>query len=222
MFARLIAASAVAFASSVSFAAVSITQTISFDSIAPFGTYTQGQFVAGGWTLGGNPVAFPFHNAADIETIDVEFASTDRYYVNEVGPAYPGQPAGTHPDGGVPHVEFNVLNPDRVGVVSFTKANADATLFEYGDDQDRFGITTRLLADTANAGANPGNLGVKLGGFVNWLDDVTNNSAATGDFTFGPSSTLTITVNGTPSGITPEPTSLAALGLAGAVLRRRR
>lgn len=219
MFARLIAASAVAFASSVSLAAVSVTQTISFDSIAPFGTYTEGEFVASGWTLGGNPIAFPFAKASDIETIEVEFASNDRYYLAEVGPAYPGQPAGTHPNGGIPSVEFNVLNPDRVGVVSFNKANADATLFEYGDAQDRFGITTRLLADQANSGANPGNLGVKLGGFVNWLDDVTNNSAATGDFTFGGTSTLTITVNGTP---TPEPASLAALGLASTMLRRRR
>lgn len=221
MFARLVAASAVVFASSAALAAISVSQSITFSSIAPFGTYTDGQVVAGAWKLGGNPVAFPFANPADIETVKIQFDSTDRYYQAGAGPTPPpgGQPGNTHPDGGVPKVEVNFLNPARVGIVSLTKTSPEATLFESVDPQNRFHITRELLSDFANAGANPGNLGVRLGGFVSFYDNNTNQPVSTDSFTFGGSSTFTVIVTGTP---TPEPTSLAGLGLAGVVLRRRR
>lgn len=221
MFARLVAASAVLLASSVALAAVSVTQSITFNSIAPFGTYTDNQVVAGGWTLNNAPVAFPFANPDDIETVKIRFDSTDTYYQAEVGPTPPlgGQPNNSYPNGGIPKVEVNFLKPERVGIVSLSKANPEATLFEYGDPQNRFRITTELLSDFAGSGANPGNLGVRLGGFVSFYDNVTNQAVSSDDFTFAGVSTFTVTVTGTP---TPEPTSLATLGLASVVLRRRR
>lgn len=221
MFARLIAASAVAFASASTFAAISVSQAINFNTIAPFGTYTDGQVVAGGWKLGGNPVAFPFAKSSDIATVEIRFDSTDAFYQAGAGPTPPpgGQPGNTHPDGGVPMVEVNFLNPNRVGIVSLTKTNPDATLFETVDPQNRFHITRDLLVDAVNAGANPGNLGVRLGGFVSFYNNNTNQAVSTDSFTFSGSSTFTVIVTGTP---TPEPTSLAAVGIAGAVLRRRR
>lgn len=221
MFARLIAACAVAVASGSAMAVTVVKQTISFDTIAPFGTYTQGQFVKSGWTDGVNPVAFPFSNPNQITNILVEFKSTDANYQTQTGTTAAGQPANTHPFGGLPCVGFNVLNPNRVGVVSFTKSNDHANLFEYGDPQDRFGITVDLLTDAANSGANPGNLGVKLGGFVSYIDNTTNNPVSSGDFTFASSSTLTLTLTGT-GGITPEPTSLALVGGALTLVRRKR
>jgi hypothetical protein len=221
MFAHLLVASAVVLASSSAFAAISVTQSITFRSIAPFGTYSDGQVVAGGWELNNAPVAFPFANPNDIETVKIAFDSTDAFYQAQAGPTPPpgGQPNNTHPDGGVPMVEVNFLNPARVGIVSLTKSSSQATLFEYGDPQDRFGITTKLLSDFANSGANPGNLGVRLGGFVSFYDDVTNQPVTSDDFTFGGLSTFTVTVTGTP---TPEPATLVSLGAASLLMRRRR
>ncbi len=220
MLSRLIAAGAVASVSTSALAAITVTQSIDFASIAPFGTYTDSQVVAGGWKLGGNPVAFPFANPTDIESVLISFASTDRYYQDEFGPTPPGgQPGNTHPDGGVPMVEVNFLNPARVGIVSLTKTSDHATLFEAPDAQNRFHITRELLADVAGGGANPGNLGVRLGGFVSFYDNITNQPVSTDSFTFGPTSTFTVSVTGTP---TPEPTSLATIGLVSVVLLRRR
>jgi MYXO-CTERM domain-containing protein len=223
MFARLVAASALVLASSSASAAVLVTQSVSFSSIAPFGTYTDGQAVAGGWRHNGNPVAFPFTNPLDIESVHLYFESTDAHYQAQSGPTPPpgGQPANTYPQGGVPWVEVNFLDPQRVGIVSLGKNSAGATLFEYGDPQDRFRITTELLADVANGGVNAGHLGLRMGGYVAFYDSVTHQNVSTDDFTFGGESTLTITVIGNASP-TPEPAGLAALSLAGAILRRRR
>lgn len=221
MLARLLAASAVVLSASAAMAAITVTQSISFDTIAPFGTYTDHALVAGGWSLGGNPVAFPFANPDDIETVRISFDSTDPFYQAQTGPTPPpgGQPANTYPLGGVPKVEVNFLRPDRVGIVSLSKDDPAATLFEYGDPQNRFRITTELLSDFANGGATPGHLGVRLGGFVSFYDVNTNQAVSSDNFTFVGASTFVVEVTGTP---TPEPVGLAAIAISGTLLRRRR
>src|SRR5690349_15566225 len=116
---------AIAAVASSALAETTVTQSVSFDSILPFGTYTDNLLVKTGWTQGGKQIQFPFTAPDQITSIKMEFDSTDRFYQAEEGPTPPpgGTPANAYPAGGVPKVEINVLNPARVGIVSLSKAS---------------------------------------------------------------------------------------------------
>jgi hypothetical protein len=179
-----------------SHADVTVSQTITFDSIAPFGVYTDGTFVTNGWNA-----AFPFTAFDQINTAKFSFASTNADYN-----------AGIGPQGGVPSVEINVVDDSnaRVGIASVNAANPDIFLNSPAQDPI-YTLVRTLVAD--------GELTVRLGGFESFFDHSES-------FTFGPTSTLTLTLTGTPGtpGRVPEPGSMALLGsvgFAGLVALRR-
>lgn len=175
---------------------ITVSQEITFDQILPFGTYTDGEFTAGAWSV--NP--FPFTDASQITAIRFWFDSTDADYVDGIGPL-----------GGTTWVEINVVDdvPTRIGVASVNHPNPDIWL---GDAQDPlFSQVRNLLLD--------GQLIVRLGGFESF-------GSFTDDFTLGRLSTLRLEISGDVPDPTPvpEPGTLLAVdaGLAGLARRIRR
>lgn len=61
--------------------AATFTQTIEFDSIAPFGVFTTGDFVTSGWNQ-----AWGFTQESQINEIRVHFESEDSDWIDGVGP----------------------------------------------------------------------------------------------------------------------------------------
>lgn len=184
-----------------------VSQTVQFDNIAPFGTFSSASFTAAGWTT-----PFPFANLASVQRFYFVFGSNDARYQAHIGP-----------DGGIPSVEIGYLDDasQRTAMASVSYYNEDS--LTVGDEvPGDFANLKALLAD--------GEMSVSLGGYENHLADPNDlqSSLYISDFTFG-SSWLTLyfvtdAQIGDPAQV-PEPASLAlaltALGLMGASRRLR-
>ena len=180
--------------------AAMISQTISFDSIAPFGTFTNGSFTPGGWSS-----AFPINNIGSVDRFYLSFSSTDAAYVAQQGPL-----------GGVPWIEFGYRD-DVNARHAYASMGPGAEQLSFGiENPADFNLLKQLLAD--------GELVVAPGGYERFADH-------SDDFTFGRSSTLTLSFElpdddgSVPTNNVPEPTSallvLAALAAAAAARQRR-
>jgi hypothetical protein len=77
---------------------ISVSQTIEFSEVLPFGTFTEGTFVLPGWDS-----PFPFTTVGEINTITFEFSSTDPDYA-------------VAPLGGTSHVEIGVMSEAPIPV----------------------------------------------------------------------------------------------------------
>ncbi len=73
---------------------VSVTQTIEFPEVLPFGTFTEGTYLLPNWSS-----PFPFTSVGEINKITFEFSSTDPDYA-------------TAPLGGTSNVEIGVMSED--------------------------------------------------------------------------------------------------------------
>jgi len=174
--------------------AASFSQTIIFDTISPFGVFSQGQFVAGGWSQ-----PLPFTQESQIHEIRVHFASEDPDWLDGVGPL-----------GGEPRVEVGFLDdvPSRFAVASVDLAHPNIIL---GPAQDPvFSKVRSLVFD--------GDITASLGGFENfpgYTDAFTFQ---------GQSSLTLEIEGDVPSAPVPEPASvlLFGVGLGGAALAARR
>ena len=181
--------------------AAMISQTISFDSIAPFGSFTDGSFTTGGWSS-----AFPINNIGSVERFYLSFSSTDTRYLAQQGPL-----------GGVPWIEFGYRD-DSNARHAFASMGIGADQVSFGiENPADFGLLKQLLAD--------GELVVAPGGYESFPDHSDNFvfgglSSLTLSFELpdgsGPGSTV-------PGGNVPEPTSVALVlaALAGVAATRR-
>lgn len=182
-----------------------VSQTIQFDGIAPFGSFSSASFTAAGWSA-----PFPFANLGNVQRFYFVFGSSDARYQAHVGP-----------DGGIPSVEIAYLDNanQRSAMASVSYYNEDSLTI--GDENPGyFADLKALLAD--------GEVSVSLGGYENHLADPNDleSSLYNSAFTFGPSwLTLYFVTDVQPGdpGQIPEPASLAlalaALGLMGAARR---
>lgn len=190
-------------APSASRAAV-ISQTISFDSIAPFGSFTNGTFTPGGWSS-----AFPVNNIDGVERFWVSFASTDADYLAQLGPL-----------GGVPWIEFGYLD-DTMTRHAFASMGLNADTVSFGiENPAHFALFKSLLAD--------GELTVAPGGYESFpdhSDDFSFGGLSTLTLSF---EMPDIVVGGgpddLPGGTIPEPNGAALLlvAMAAAAATRRR
>lgn len=195
-------------APSASRAAV-ISQSITFDSIKPFGTFSTGTFTTGGWSA-----AFPVNNIASVERFWVSFSSTDAAYLAQQGPL-----------GGVPWIEFGYLD-DSLQRHAFASMGLGYDTVSFGaENPGHFAAILALLAD--------GELTVAPGGyegFADHSDDFTFGRTSTLTLWFelpegsdGGGSTPG-DVPGIPTSNVPEPGALAlvllALGAAALVASR--
>lgn len=180
--------------------AAMISQTITFNSIAPFGSFTDGTFTTSGWSS-----AFPINNIGSVDRFYLSFSSTDAAYLAQQGPL-----------GGVPWIEFGYRD-DSNARHAYASMGPGAEQLSFGiENPADFNLLKQLLAD--------GELVVAPGGYERFADH-------TDDFSFGRSSTLTLSFElpdgdgGVPTGNVPEPTTallvLAALAAAAAARRRR-
>ncbi|NRF68890.1 PEP-CTERM sorting domain-containing protein [Aquincola sp. S2] len=180
--------------------AAMISQTISFESIDPFGSFTDGSFTTGGWSS-----AFPVNNIAGVERFYVTFNSTDAAYLAQQGPL-----------GGVPWIEFGYRDDSSARHAFASMGLFNHTVSFGAENPGHFALLKTLLAD--------GELVVAPGGYENFADHTDN-------FSFGPTSTLTLSFelpggggSTVPGNHVPEPATaalvLAALGVAAASRRR--
>jgi hypothetical protein len=182
-----------------------VTQTIHFDGIAPFGSFTTGTFKLDGWNT-----AFPIGDIASVQRFYFVFASSDHDYQAHVGP-----------NGGVPSVEIAYLDDAnaRHAMASVSYYN-EASLTVGNENPGYFADLKTLLDD--------GVLNVSLGGFENHLADPNDpgSSTHTSDFAFGPDSSLTLYFETDAAAQVPEPAgtalALTALGAMALVSRGRR
>lgn len=161
--------------------AVSVTQTIEFQEIRGFLTFTDGTFASPAW----NTTPFPFTSVDEIIEIIFDFSSTDPGFFVGVGPT--GRDSG---------VEIGVIDDSgvRIGLSSVSVLVPDFTLFDTQLDPRRsFDLVAVLLLD--------GELTVSLGAFES--DDIMSLP-----FTLGESSSLTLTVVGI---LIPEPSTVLLL-----------
>lgn len=181
--------------------AATISQTINFETIAPFGTYTDGTFVTGGWNM-----AFPVNNIANVERFWFEFSSTDPDYLDQLGPL-----------GGNPWIEFGYRD-DASTYHAFASMGLFNDTVSFGEENPaHFAMLKTLLAD--------GELVIALGGYENFPGSHTDS------FTFGPMSTMTLSFempdgggSSTVPGTVPEPATyaLALVAMAAATAASRR
>ena len=190
-----IGASIALFLASTAAGAVIISQTVSFPTIAPFGTFTLGNVLAGGWSA--NP--FPIGNVSQINSIAFAFSTTDGDFVTNGGPT-----------GGNPGVELGVLDDSsaRIGLFSVNPGALTGTLTPGAvDPQMRFQNVAPLLLDGAVV--------LSLGAF----EDLGGSSA---DMTLDQPSQLTITLDISPAAAPlPGTIALFALGFGLIAVRRR-
>lgn len=176
-----------------------ISQTIDFDSIQPFGTFTNGQFTLGGWNI-----PFPVNGIDAIDRFYVEFTSTDEDYLAQLGPL-----------GGVPWVEFSYRD-DADARLAFASMGLNAHTVSFGaENPGHFAAFKSLLADGA--------LVVTLGGYESFPDHIDDFTFA-GLSQLTVSFELPDGTDPGPGGTIPEPSVawLAMMGVAAATTVRRR
>lgn len=165
---------------------VTVTQSITLQTMEDFPRFSSANFVAGGWN-----VVFPFTQASQIQSVTWSFASE---FLNEVGPAlFTGEV-------GIPGVQLGVLDdtPTQTALVSFFAGNQTYSMVL----DTNLDLVKSLVVDGAITAA--------LGAFFNY--PVAGVSEGT---RVGSPSTLTLTLTGdVPTGRVPEPGSLALLAVA--------
>lgn len=172
---------------------VTVTQSVSLQSIGPFGgAVTSATFLSGGWSA-----LFPFTSAAQIDSVVWSFSSTAPGFADST--TWP-----TTPEPATPGVELGVLDDSVVGtaLVSFVPTSLT---YDMGTSPVAAALVKSLVAD--------GGIVATLGAFYNY--PVAGFSEGT---TFDGASVLTLTLSGTiPDRPLPEPgTGLLLVALAGA------
>jgi hypothetical protein len=181
-------------------AVVSVEQSLTFQNVAAFGTFSQGSYVAGGWSA-----AYPFTNAAQITGISFLFSTTDADFNDSA--LFPAQDGG-----GVPSLEIGVLREDGPGRMALASVNAAAPGFSLNLSLADALLVRDWLVDGAMIGS--------IGAFTNFGNAAVPYSEAL--FLDAPS-TLLVTVTGEvpDRNSVPEPGSLALAGFALAALAGR-
>ncbi len=175
--------------------ALTLTQTIPFDSIAPFGTFTTGDFVTSGWNQ-----PFVFTDPSEITEIRVAFASEDSDWLDQMGPL-----------GGEPRVEIGFLD-DAMNRFAVASVSLGSPSFVLGNAQEPwFSAVRSLIVDGA--------ITASLGGFE-YFPDHSESFAFTGPSWL----TLEIDGSVTDPVPEPAGVALLGLGLVavGAYTERRR
>jgi hypothetical protein len=181
-------------ASAVHAGPVSVSQTLQFSTIQPFGTFTS---TATGPASNWSPV-WPFTSSSQITSVVLTFSSTDPDFND--GKLFP-------PDngGGTPGVELGYIDEStsqRVGIASVTAVSPSATITAVTGSLFS-GLVSSLLDSSAV---------FSLGAFVNYGNVASPFSTP---MTLDAPSTLQVVVNGTvPDTAVPEPGTLLLAGLA--------
>lgn len=184
-------------------APVSVSQQLSFATVAPFGTFSEGTYVLPDWSL-----AFPFTSASQITGITFQFATSDADFTNPA--LFPG-----NDNGGIPGLEIGVKREDNAARLALASVTASAASLALNLATPEGALVRDWLLD--------GGLTVSIGAFVNFANAV--GGAFSDAMTLDQSSTLLLTLSGdvpVTTGV-PEPQSLALVLLAlGATVALRR
>ena len=177
---------------------VSVSQTLQFGSVSPFGVFsTAATGPASGWS----PV-WPFTSAAQITSVVLTFSSTDADYTDPS--RFP-----TDNEGGTPGVELGFIDEAsqaRVGIASVRAAAPTVTLTAVAGSSFSGLVSSLLDASVV----------FSLGAFVNYGNVTPSFSTA---MTLDAPSSLQVVVNGTVAdAAVPEPGTLLLAGLALAAL----
>ncbi len=165
---------------------VTVTQSITLQTMEGFPGFSAANFVGGGWNT-----AFPFTQASQIQSVTWSFASE---FLNGIGPEI------STGEFGIPGVQLGVLNDTlaQTALVSFFAGNQTYSMAL----DPNLDLVRSLVVDGA--------ITATLGAFFNY--PVAGFSQGT---RMASPSTLTLTLTGdVPNGRVPEPGSLALLGVA--------
>lgn len=165
---------------------VTVTQSITLQTMEGFPGFSSANFVGGGWNT-----AFPFTQASQIQSVTWTFASE---FLNEIGPEI------LSGEFGVPGVQLGVLNDTlaQTALVSFVAGNQTYSMVP----NPNLDLVKSLVVDGA--------ITATLSAFFNY--PVAGFSQGT---QMRSPSTLTLTLTGdVPNGRVPEPGSLALLAVA--------
>jgi hypothetical protein len=166
---------------------VTVTQSVSLQSIGPFGSgFTPATFLVGGWDA-----LFPFTSAGQIDSVVWSFSSNAPGFSDSA--TWP-----TSPEAATPGVELGVLDDSsvRTALGSFVPTSLN---YDMGTSPAEAAFVKSLVAD--------GGIVASLGAFYNYPV-----SAFSEGTTFDGLSTLTLTLSGTvPDRRLPEPGTAALL-----------
>jgi hypothetical protein len=181
-------------------AGATLSQSVAFPSIQPFGVFTTGDVLAANWSA-----PFPVLMPSDIEEIRITFTSSDDLWLS-----------GSGPNGGVPSVEIGFLDQamNRAAIASVNKDSG--TIFLGNAQNPLTDLLRQVLADGAFTAS--------LGGFESFPQF--SNAYTFGPLS---NLRIEIDYRqqnggGTPGGEVPEPSTWVLIGsglLAAAFARRR-
>ena len=168
---------------------VTVTQTLDFQSVQPFGTFSGGTYTAPAWAP-----AFPFTNASQITGIKFTFSTDDEDFTNPA--LFP-----TNDGGGIPGLEIGVMREDGPGRLALASINAAAP-----DLALNLGLPD---SQSVRGWLLDGSLSVSIGAFTNFA-----SAGYSTDLTLNAPSRLLLTITGDVPQRVPEPGPLALLAAA--------